>query len=134
MPVLVALDEFAFKSPLEGATGFAEVVQQRGQGGQQVNVFTRMPIVFVVLAQDVARGGVGGHRTLAVEAAGIAHGPKQFAVIEPAYPVTRHGSIFAGCLAKQLAQGVESLFRNRGLPRAVTASFAKLVKDAPGFR
>ena len=103
MPVLVARLQFAFQTHLEGAAGFAKVVQQGCQGGQQIDVFAGVPIVFILTAQDVARGGIGGHGAQAVEATGITHDPKQLTVVQPAYPVTGHGGVFAGGLTQQLA-------------------------------
>lgn len=48
--------------------------------------------------------------------------------------MARYRRVLAGGLAQQLAQGVEPIQGDWGLPGAVTASFSKLVKDASGFR
>ena len=82
MPVVVASRlTFAAQPVLKRLTGLAQVVQQRGQRGEQVNGLAAVPIVFILSAQHVALRGVRGHGALGVEAARIPHHPQQFAVI-----------------------------------------------------
>ena len=99
-----------------------------------MNIFTGVPIVFIVSAQYVSRGRVGGDSPLTVETAGIAHCPQEFAVIETAYPVAGHGRVLACSLSQQLAQRVKSLFGDGGLPSALTAPFPELIENAPCLR
>ena len=139
VPVLVALrvavggGQLAAQPHLEGLAGFAQVVQQRGQGGQQVDVLAGVPVVLVVATQHVAGGGVGGHGPLGVEAAAVAHHPQQFAVVQPAYPVAGHCGVFAGALAQQAAQGVQAVAGDGGGPGALAPALGKLVEDAAGL-
>jgi hypothetical protein len=44
-----------------------------------------------------------------------------------------NGSVLASGFAQQLAQGVQPVLGDGGLPGAVAASLGKLVKDAAGF-
>jgi hypothetical protein len=62
--------------------GLAQVVQQRGQRGEQVNGLAAVPIVFILRAQHVAGCVVlVGTAPWSLKLARIAHHPQQFAVV-----------------------------------------------------
>ncbi len=77
MAVLVAFDRAAGLEPvLEGPGGLAEVVQQRGKRGEEVDCLQAVPVVLVCAAQDIAAGDVGGYRAFCVELARVADDPQ----------------------------------------------------------
>ena len=133
MAVLVAFMQLPPQPHLKSLAGFAQVMQQGGQCCQQTNVLPGVPIVFIPLPQDVARGRVGGHRAKFIELAGIPYYPHQLAVVLAANPVASHCRIAPGGFFEQLTQGVQALLGNGRLPGAVTTPFGKLVKNSAGF-
>jgi hypothetical protein len=78
-------------------------------------------------------GDIGRGRALSVELAGIADDPQQLAVVLAANPVAGHCGVFAGGLAQQAVQGLQSLLGDGRLPGAVAAPLGELVEDAPRF-
>ena len=133
MPVLVARDQPAGQPVLEGLARLAQIVQQRRQRSQQVNVLPGVPVVLVVRTQHVAGGRPRRHGALRVEAAGIADDPQQLAVVQAADPVTGHRRVAACRLAQQASQRVQTVLRDRCLPGPVAAPLGELVEDATGF-
>ena len=134
VPVLVFLHDHSAQPRLKGRTGLAQVVQQRRQRGQQGNVLACVPVVFVMVAQYVAAGGIGGYGTLRVKAACIAHCPEQLAVVESANPVAGDSCIFSGSFFEQAAQRVQARTGNRRLPGTVATALGELVENAARLR
>ena len=130
VPVEVAFRELAAEALLERDAGFAEVVKQRRELGQQANILGGMPVVLVVASQYVAHSGVCRYCPFGVEAAGVADDPQQLAMVPATYPVTGHGGVLARRLAQQAPHGVEAGLGNRRLPCAVATAFRELVEDA----
>jgi len=118
---------------LESRIGLAEVMKQRRQAGQQTNILERVPVVLVVVAQYIARRGVGRHRALRVEAATITHNPQQLRVILAPEPMTGDRRVLACSLAQQAIQGLQSLLGDGRLPGPIAATLGELVEDAAGF-
>ena len=50
VPVLVTLLQLSLETHLKSTTSFTEIVQQRSHCGQQLNIFTRVPVVLVLAA------------------------------------------------------------------------------------
>ena len=106
VPIRVAGLDFALlgvKFALKALCGFADVVQQRRQGGHDLDAVGVVTAVFGLGTQNIAAGAVGGHAALFVELAPIAHNPQQFGVVFAVRPVAGHGGVFARALAQQLA-------------------------------
>ena len=118
---------------LESRIGLAEVMKQRRQAGQQANILERVPVVLVVVAQYIARRGIGRHRAPRVEAAPITHDPQQLRVILAPDPMTGDRRILARRFAQQAMQRLQTLLGDRCLPGAVAASLGELIEDAAGF-
>ena len=131
VPVGVALMPFASQPLLERLARLAQIVQQGGELGQQHNVFARLPVVFVLGAQHIAAGGIGGHGALGVESAAVAHDPEQLAVVQPPDPVAGHGRVPAGALPQQAPQGIEPRLGHDRLPGALAPPLGELVQNAP---
>src|SRR5690606_6614178 len=108
-------------------------MQQSSQACQQLDGLCAVPVILVPASQHIPDRGVGGHRTFAVEATGIADDPHELAVILSPDPMTRHGGVLACSLAQQFAQRVQPGFGDRSLPGAGAAALGELVEDAPGL-
>ena len=91
------------KFGLKAGTGFAQIVHQRCEPGQQGYIFASVPIIFVISAQHITPSSVGGYSPLWIEAAGVADNPNQLTVIAATNPVASHRSIPTGILTQHPA-------------------------------